>query len=173
MRFVSRYVTIEVGSSFFEDLIYVLLCLMPLLFGIVVVSGLFKRSAPQEDPPPPATATLTVTMIETEQVRGDPRRGTIADPPRRTTAEVDVVPERVEQDGWSPLETDAERRRRMQIHIRGQIIPPVQTVIARGSVFYRSPGEARNSYRSHGCRSYPLCVQQEDFSLQRGTQPQA
>ena len=33
MRFVSRYVTIEVGSSLFEDLTYVLLYLMLLLFG--------------------------------------------------------------------------------------------------------------------------------------------
>ena len=93
MRFVSRYVTIEVGSSLFEDLTYVLLYLMLLLFGIVVIYGLFKRSAPQVDPPPPATATPTVTMIETEQVRGDPHRETRADPPARPAPGATMIPD--------------------------------------------------------------------------------
>ena len=80
MRFVSRYVTIEVGSSLFEDLTYVLLYLMLLLFGIAVVYGLFKRSAPQVDPPPPAPAVPAMNVNEIEQVRGDPRRNALLDP---------------------------------------------------------------------------------------------
>ena len=80
MHFVSRYMTIEVGSTLFEDLNYFLMCLMLLLFGIAVVYGLFKRSAPQVDPPPPAPAVPTMNVNETEQVRGDPRRNAPLDP---------------------------------------------------------------------------------------------
>ena len=42
MHFVSRYMTIEVGSTLFEDLNYLLMYLMLLLFGIAVVYGLFS-----------------------------------------------------------------------------------------------------------------------------------
>jgi hypothetical protein len=127
MRFVSKYMTIEVGSTLFEDLNYLLMYLTILLFGIAIVYGWFKRTPQQVDPLPPAPAVSTMNEIEAEQVRGDLRRETYADPRGRTIANADAVPEPIGQE--HSVETDDERRRRMQIHIHGRATPPVTTWI--------------------------------------------
>ena len=75
MRFVSKYMTIEVGSTLFEDLNYLLMYLMILLFGIAIVYGWFKRTTQQVDPLPPAPAVPTMNGIEAEQ--GRPSQGNV------------------------------------------------------------------------------------------------
>ncbi len=59
MSFVSRYMTIEVGSTWFDDLKCLLMNLTLLLSGIAIVYGLFKRSAPKVDPLPLAPIAPT------------------------------------------------------------------------------------------------------------------
>ncbi len=65
--------TIEVGSSLFEDLTYFGLCLTLLIFGIAVVYGLFNHSAKKKGSPPPPIATPAAITIEAEMAGADLR----------------------------------------------------------------------------------------------------
>ena len=69
MHFVSKYMTIEVGSTLFEDLNCLLMHLTLLLIGIALVYGLLKRSASKVDPLPltpvaPATNLNTIDEMK-------------------------------------------------------------------------------------------------------------